>query len=152
VTLPAALWAELGLPGAVAAGEEIAGVSIVARRSLVLLVPDADTATSGCPYTIGAEHASEPNVAPEITGVSATSVRGKPRPGVPLLFTASATDADGDPLAYAWDFGDGATASGAMVEHAYATQGTYTAVVTVTDGTDSVADSVTVTLRGKGRG
>ena len=56
-TLPAQLWSDLQLPGAVTAGEQIAGVSIVGRRSLVLLVPDADTATSGCAYTIGAEHA-----------------------------------------------------------------------------------------------
>ena len=151
VTLPAALWTELGLPGAVASGEEIAGLSIVARRSLVLLVPDADTATSGCAYTIGAEHASE-NAAPEITDVSATAVNGKARPGRPLLFAASATDADGDPLTYEWDFGDGSTATGAMVEHAYAAAGTYTATVTVTDGTDSVSDSVTVVVKGKGRG
>jgi hypothetical protein len=32
---------------------------------------------------------------------------------------ASATDADGDPLTYTWDFGDGTTATGLQVAHTY---------------------------------
>lgn len=149
VTLPARLWTDLGLPGSVASGEEVAGVSIVARRSLVLIVPDADTAESGCAYTIGAEHAAEENSAPEIAEVSATSTRGRIRTGQPVLFTASATDADGDHLTYTWDFGDGSTATGATVEHAYDTAGSYQAVVTVYDGTDAATGSVTVAVKGR---
>jgi serine protease AprX len=148
-TLPAALWAELGLPGSVTAGEQVAGVSIVGRRSMVLLVPDADTATSGCAYTIGAEQQAPSNTAPEIGSVTATSDKGRPKVGQEQRFTASATDADGDTLRYQWDFGDGSTGAGAMVEHVYTSAGTYTAVVTVSDGTDSVTDSVTVTVKGK---
>ena len=34
-------------------------------------------------------------------------------------------DADGDPLTYAWNFGDGSTGTGAIVTHTYATGGTY---------------------------
>ncbi|HEX5861320.1 MAG TPA: S8 family serine peptidase [Nocardioides sp.] len=149
VTLPAALWAELGLPGSVSAGEQIAGVSIVARRSLVLLVPDADTATSGCAYTIGAEHQEPANTAPEISSVTTTSDKGRPKAGDPQRFTAAASDADGDTLTYRWDFGDGSSGSGAMTEHTYAAAGTYTAVATVSDGTDSVTESVVLTIKGK---
>ena len=148
-TLPAALWAELGLPGSVSTGEQIAGVSIVARRSLVLLVPDADTATSGCAYTIGAEHQASTNAAPEITSVTTTSDKGRPRTGEPQRFTAVASDADGDTLTYRWDYGDGSSGSGAMTEHSYASAGTYTAVATVSDGTDSVTESVVLTVKGK---
>ena len=83
VTLPSALWTELGLPGSVSAGEQVAGVSIIGRRSLVLLVPDADTATSGCAYTIGAESQAPANSAPEITDVTATSDKGRPKVGDP---------------------------------------------------------------------
>lgn len=151
VTLPAQLWRDLSLPGAVADGEEVAGLSIVARRSLVLLVPDADTATSGCAYTIGAEHQVPVNTAPEITSAAVTTGKGKPKPGSLLAFSATATDADGDHLVYTWDFGDGASATGALVEHAYADAGTYTAVVTVSDGTEAVTRSVTVAIKGKGR-
>ncbi len=149
VTLPAQLWTDLGLPGAVSAGEEIGGVSIVGRRSLVLIVPDADTATSGCPYTIGAEHVVVENSAPELTSATITTGKGKPKPGELIAFSATATDADGDALQYAWDFGDGAIATGALVEHAYAQAGTYTAVVTVTDGGDSVTGTVVITVKGK---
>jgi len=149
VTLPAQLWSDLALPGAVAAGEQIAGLSIVARRSLVLLVPDADTAAGGCGYTVGAENQTPANTAPEITATTITSGGKQARAGQLLTFSASATDADGDHLDYAWDFGDGTSATGALVEHAYARAGTYTATVTVTDGVDTVVDSVTVAVKGK---
>ena len=43
-------------------------------------------------------------------------------------------DADGDPLTYAWDFGDGKTGTGAIVTHTYATGGTYPVVLSVDDG------------------
>jgi len=149
VTLPAQLWTDLELPGSVSAGEQIGGVSVVGRRSLVLIVPDADTAASGCAYTIGAEHAAPANSAPELVSATVTSDRKVARAGEALTFTASATDADGDALRYHWDFGDGATATGALVEHAYASAGSYTAVVTVTDGTDAVLGEVSVTLKGR---
>jgi chitodextrinase len=149
VTLPAQLWSDLGLPGSVSAGEEVSGVSIVGRRSLVAVVPDADTATSGCPYAIGAEYVVPVNTAPEVTSASITTGKGKPRPGDLLAFSATGTDADGDALQYHWDFGDGSSGTGALVEHAYTSAGTYTAVVTVSDGTDTATGSVVVTLKGR---
>ena len=103
----------------------------------------------GCAYTIGAVHAAPENTAPELVSATVTSDRRTAKAGEPLTFTASATDADGDALQYHWDFGDGATATGALVEHAYASAGTWTAVVTVTDGTDPVLGAVTVTLKGR---
>ena len=48
--------------------------------------------------------------------------------------TATASDAENDaPFTYAWDLGDGTSASGATVAHTYARNGTYHASVTVTD-------------------
>jgi len=81
--------------------------------------------------------------------VTTTSDKGRPRVGEPQRFTAAATDPDGNTLTYRWDFGDGSTGAGAMVEHAYRSAGTYTAVVTVSDGSESVTDSVSLTLKGK---
>ncbi len=54
--------------------------------------------------------------------------------GGAIAFDGSASsDPDAEPLTYAWDFGDGATGSGATPSHAYADNGAFTATLTVTD-------------------
>jgi PKD repeat protein len=50
-------------------------------------------------------------------------------------------DPDGTVVSTAWDFGDGATASGALAAHTYAAPGTYTVTVTVTDDRGATATS-----------
>ena len=54
-----------------------------------------------------------------------------------LTFDASGSaDRDGKLIAYAWDFGDGTSATGASPTHAYTKSGTYTVRLTVTDELD----------------
>ena len=71
-------------------------------------------------------------------------------PGGAVAFDGSASsDADGSIRTYAWAFGDGATASGIAMNHAYATAGVYSAMLTVTDDLGAVSSDVaTVTVGG----
>ncbi|MGZ3119451.1 carbohydrate-binding protein [Streptomyces sp. H62] len=60
----------------------------------------------------------------------------------PLAVTfssAGSSDADGDALSYAWNFGDGATSTAANPSHTYTTNGRYTATLKVTDSTGKSA-------------
>ena len=72
------------------------------------------------------------NVAP----VAAFTVDHTTDEGEVITFDASSTtdtETDLPLLTYSWTFGDGATASGVMVAHAYADEGDYTATLTVRD-------------------
>jgi hypothetical protein len=77
---------------------------------------------------VAVEDRTAPALAPTATAATIGSATS---------FTANATDAWG-PVSVAWDFGDGATASGATVEHTYASAGTKTATVTATDAAGNV--------------
>lgn len=53
---------------------------------------------------------------------------------VPITFSASATDPDGDVLSYSWNFGDGSpSVSSNSVSHTWVMGGTYTVKVTAND-------------------
>ncbi len=57
---------------------------------------------------------------------------------------SASSDPDGDALSYAWAFGDGTTGSGRTTSHAYATPGTYTVRLTVSDGKASASTTKSV--------
>ena len=71
------------------------------------------------------------------TAVIRTSEKGGPAPLALEVDASQSTDVNGDALTYAWDFGDGTMATGATAQHTYATDGTYTLTLTVSDSASS---------------
>lgn len=56
-----------------------------------------------------------------------------PTVGEDVAFTPSVTDPEGDAVTLDWDFGDGAQSAEGAPTHSFASEGTYTVVLTVTD-------------------
>ncbi|GIG28927.1 PKD domain-containing protein [Cellulomonas marina] len=82
-----------------------------------------------------------PNVAPTAAFTAVAKDLGV------ALDAGGSRDADGSLASYAWTFGDGSTGSGATAQHAYASAGTYTVGLTVTDDRGATARATrTVTV------
>ena len=97
---------------------------------------DGDVSTAMRTITVG-------NVAPVI-GTFAVSATGNQ--GSAINFASSATDAGvNDTLTYLWNFGDGNTANTSNASHVYASSGTFTVTLTVTDN-NGTATSLTQTI------
>ena len=84
---------------------------------------------------------------PPTASGSANPLSGQPPLNVTFNGSGS-SDPDGDPLTYRWDFGDGTTASSQISPtHTYASTGTYTARLTVSDGRGGTAsDTVSIAV------
>jgi PKD repeat protein len=68
--------------------------------------------------------------------------------GLSASFTDNSSDSDGTIASRSWTFGDGGTSTATNPSHSYASAGTYSVTLTVTDNgsaTNSVTKSVTVT-------
>ena len=113
------------------------------RAGLVLLGLGGAAATG---IAVAAARAPEINHAP-VASVAITP-EGQALPGVTkLTFTATSSDADGDPVSYNWTFGDGATASGPSVEHVYETPGSFEVTLAASDGPQTTVVSTRVIAR-----
>ncbi len=80
-----------------------------------------------------------------VARASATPSQGQ-APLVVQFTSAGSTDADGDPLSFLWDFGDGETSTAEAPSHTYTAPGPYTATLTVSDGRSPIPGTDTVTL------
>ena len=68
--------------------------------------------------------------------IAAISDIGQTQVGQSISLDAMASfDPQGNPLSYAWNFGDGATATGIAVNHVYSAAGSYTLTLTVSSAT-----------------
>lgn len=111
--------------------------------TVTLTVTDDDGATASTTRSVtvaGPPPANNPPVA----AIGTPAISGRT---VSVSGTGS-TDSDGTIAAYAWNFGDGSTATGATASRTYAADGTYTVTLTVTDDDGAPASttrSVTVT-------
>lgn len=74
-----------------------------------------------------------------------TAENSSPTPlGLPTHFVGSVLT--GTQVAYAWNFGDGSTASGAAPSHTYLAVGVYTAVLTASNAASQLTATTTVTI------
>ena len=90
----------------------------------------------------GATPPPAPNLPPQASFTTTTLTGIAP---LTVGFDGSlSTDPDGAVASWAWSFGDGAFATGAVTSHVYSTPGTYTASLTVTD--DRGASSTTTRM------
>jgi len=98
----------------------IAGAGAAAAAAVVVLAGGKNAAPT--PGTIG--------VAPAGTGMINQTT---------FTFTAQgASDPDGDPLTFSWNFGDGATGSGSSATHVYTRAGSFDVSLRISDGKNTV--------------
>jgi hypothetical protein len=81
-----------------------------------------------------------------LTGAEFSFSPAQPRAGQTVTFTGTITGGD-PPVQYAWDFGDGQQASGAVVTHVFAQQGPHTVTLTASNLANSVQANQVIDLR-----
>jgi PKD repeat protein len=90
-----------------------------------------------------ANHATSSASTLTITAIAALNASAGALPAIgdaPLTTTLNVATSGGQPpYSYSWDLGDGTTSSAATLSHVYATPGSYTASITVSDGSGQVS-------------
>ena len=98
--------------------------------SVSLTVDDGNSGTASCSALITISEPPPANQAPVCSAITPTAGQV----GSPVNFSATASDPDGDPLTYSWDFGDGLVSSASNPAHTFTTAGTFNVNLSVSDG------------------
>ncbi len=107
-------------------------LALAVSSPFIVTIPTADKYTEYLNYTAISPISitAAANAAPNPANVNQT-----------VAFSVTATGTN-PPLSYSWNFGDGSTAAtGASVNHAYASAGMFTAKVTITDALNNTSSS-----------
>ncbi len=81
---------------------------------------------------------------------STVTINANPSAGIiPLTvsFTSSCDDTDSKIISYHWDFGDGNTSTETNPTHTFQNYGTYTVILTTTDGNTTNSDSISIHIQ-----
>jgi len=110
-----------------------------ASKASVIVTPVGTNATEN-----RAQSVAIALIGPDVPVASFTFSPTAPAFGAPVNFDGAGSTLNGAPCgscSYAWDFGDGTSASGVLAQHTYATAGVLTATLTVTspNGTSGTA-------------
>ena len=101
-----------------------------------LTASDGTNSTTSSNLTISVSAVATNYPPSPVAGATPTSGSA---PLVVTFSSAGSSDPEGSNLTYNWTFGDGTSSTAANPSHAYQTNGSYVAQLTVSDGTNSVA-------------
>ena len=97
----------------------------------------------GTAIYLGVRDTNKPPVAAFGINLTGTGMAGL----TSFAFDGSASsDPDGDGLTYSWDYGDGTTGMGVTTNHIYASDGTFTVTLTVSDGKEQAMTTGSVSV------
>ncbi|KGK28681.1 S-layer family protein, partial [Cellulophaga sp. E6(2014)] len=144
VTLPAGTNVTALIPNVTHTGISVSPLPNVVQNftnPVAYTVTAADGSTQVYTVTVIAPAVNNSPIA-NASGPATTTV------GIVENFNAnSSSDPDGNSLTYSWDFGDTNTSNLINPTHSYATAGTYTVTLTVTDnGTPNLSDTATFSI------
>ena len=108
--------------------------------SLTVTDDNGASSTSSTPVIITGQTVENQSPTPNI---STSEAEGNAP--LTVTFDASASsDPENSPLSYNWNFGDGTTSQGEIVEHTFTLQGSFTVTLTVTDNMGASAQTTTI--------
>ena len=97
-------------------------------------------------YTLKTTSWGTPNNLPPVASTTGTTQQGGMAPSTVKFVGSNSYDTDGIITNYLWDFGDGTNSTSANPTHVYATPGTYTATLMVTDNSNASGSSSTAPI------